>query len=82
MAKATQPKAAMAPHGADWCHLCGKRRKHTADVWYPENAEHDPPAHAGGPPVAGRNYIRVCGQCGQRIAMVACGLAEELHPVA
>jgi hypothetical protein len=48
------------PHSKDWCHLCGKRQKQLADVWYPHNAEYP-----------GRNnpdrYVRVCDECAQAI---------------
>lgn len=43
----------------DWCHICGERSEFNADVSYPENAEH------GGPD---SKYIRICHDCGLRIA--------------
>jgi hypothetical protein len=43
-------KAAMSAHRShDWCHLCGVRSSLTVDVWYPDNAEHDPPVKPGVP---------------------------------
>lgn len=52
------------PHCAhDWCHLCGNRTNKLADVWYPENAEHD--VHKKMPP--DKNYIRICAGCAARI---------------
>lgn len=65
-------KAAMQRHGSssDWCHLCGVRSSFTADIWYPENAEHDPPVEPG-PPHAGRKYIRICDECARRIFRTA-----------
>lgn len=65
-------KYAMHRHGQwnDWCHLCGERSDTTVDIWYPENAEHDEPVNPG-LPHEGRKYIRVCKDCGERIAEVA-----------
>ena len=45
-------------HLQDWCHLCGIRQSHLADIWYPNNAEH------GGP---NDKYIRICSKCGNEI---------------
>ena len=47
-------KPRISTHGKDWCHLCGKRQKYTADVWYPENAEHQDKC---------TEYIRICLDC-------------------
>jgi hypothetical protein len=66
-----EPKAAMQKHGShDWCHLCGLRSEKCVDVWYPDNAEHDPPVRPG-LPGADRRYVRICAVCGERIASVA-----------
>ena len=46
----------------DWCHTCGERNSPTADVSYPENAEH------GG---ANKKYIRICSTCASRV-LLAC----------
>ena len=46
----------------DWCHLCGWRTSPLADIWYPDNAEHQ---------TANTKYIRICVSCGERIANVA-----------
>jgi sulfatase maturation enzyme AslB (radical SAM superfamily) len=51
----------------DWCHLCGKRSRRNADIWYPDNAEHD---HAC------ERYIRICRACALRIAETA----DEVAP--
>lgn len=48
-------------HGSsmkDWCHLCGKRVSYSADIWYPENAEHDK---------ENTQYIRICVECAKEI---------------
>ena len=45
----------------DWCHICGYRRKETADVFYPDNAEHDK---------INTKYIRVCTDCARNILEV------------
>ena len=45
-------------HTQDWCHLCGIRQPHLADIWHPNNAEH------GGP---NDKYIRICCACGNNI---------------
>lgn len=50
--------------GNDWCHLCGLRQDHLADVWFPENAEH------GG---SDSRYIRVCAVCGKAISSAGTG---------
>ena len=49
-------------HLEDWCHICGNRQPEIVDVWYPRHAEH------GGP---NDSYIRICRDCGERIAQVA-----------
>ncbi|MHC4400497.1 MAG: hypothetical protein ACYTG0_12540 [Planctomycetota bacterium] len=54
----------------DWCHICGIRSDHTADVWYPDNAEHDD--HNQHP--NDMNYIRICASCAERVAHAARGL--------
>ena len=46
----------------DWCHLCGRRELHLADIWYPNNAEH------GGP---NDKYIRICSTCGNNIVQTS-----------
>ncbi len=46
----------------DWCHLCGRRELHLADIWYPDNAEH------GG---ADKKYIRICSTCGNDIVQTS-----------
>lgn len=54
----------VSPHRAhDWCHLCGNRTNALADVWYPENAEHD--FHKRTPP--DKNYVRICVICAETI---------------
>lgn len=61
-------------HGNDWCHLCGKRQEHLADVWYKENAEHAFLAKKARKKYESKEhdkYIRICDECGQRIACVA-----------
>lgn len=65
-------KAAIWRHGNDfdWCHLCGTRSDETADIWYPDNAEHDPPA-VPGMVHRDRHYIRICAKCAKTIATVA-----------
>lgn len=45
----------------DWCHLCGKRSSPLADIWYPENAEHDR---------GNTKYVRICVPCGEKIATI------------
>ena len=51
----------IASHGVlDWCHICGKRDNPLADVWYPENAEHD---------TKDTKYIRICVVCANMIAV-------------
>jgi hypothetical protein len=73
------PMSVIETHPArDWCHVCGHRRDHSADVWFPPpgragGAEHvDAHAHAKGfgarPP---QSYIRVCSNCAAAIATVA-----------
>lgn len=73
-----EPKAAMQRHHThDWCHLCGERSDLCVDIWYSDNAEHDPPTKPGhSHPLGKRHYIRVCGMCGARIAAVAGVLVE------
>lgn len=48
----------------DWCHLCGRRRTPTLDIWYPENAEHQ---ELIGPRSKNTRYIRVCKLCVSRM---------------
>ena len=57
-------------HGGsfDWCHLCGARSDYTADVWYPDNAEHGP---------KGSNYVRICAICAASILNAAKGLDPQ-----
>jgi ribosome-binding protein aMBF1 (putative translation factor) len=54
-------------HGThlDWCHLCGKRKTASADVWYAFNAEREiyEPSR----------YVRICVDCAERIVKVAGG---------
>jgi hypothetical protein len=50
----------------DWCHLCGVRAFHVfANIWYPQNAEHDD---------ENTRYLRVCPGCATRIV-------ETIQPV-
>lgn len=64
-------KAAMSAHRFhDWCHLCGVRSALTVDIWYPDNAEHDPPVRPG-VPTSQLRYVRVCEACGLWVAAVA-----------
>jgi hypothetical protein len=53
-------KAMITNHGMnnDWCHICGERSDNTADVRFPENAEHDEEL---------TRYVRVCGSCADAI---------------
>lgn len=60
-----------AHRNLDWCHLCGKRTTPLADIWYPENAEHD--TYDGGL----SEYIRICQACGLLIAEIAVGKTEK-----
>ena len=38
----------------DWCHLCGRRERYLADIWY--TARKIP-----------NDYIRICYDCGNSI---------------
>ena len=53
----------------DWCHICGYRRENTADVFYPDNAEHDK---------LNAKYVRVCTDCAQNI-LTACRKGTEIE---
>jgi len=53
----------------DWCHICGHRRKETADVFYPKNAEHDK---------TNTMYIRICTTCAENI-LTACREKKEIE---
>lgn len=56
----------------DWCHLCGKRKYPTADIWFPENAEHNK---------KNTRYIRVCSECAETIRDIALGIVpSENYP--
>jgi hypothetical protein len=54
----------------DWCHICGSRGEHNADVFYPDNAEikkeRVEPGHE-----KHSKYIRICLLCAARI-VAAC----------
>ena len=59
-------------HGEnDWCHVCGYRRKETADVFYPNNAENDKGEENA-------KYIRVCTNCAENI-LTACREAKQIE---
>lgn len=60
-------KAKIIRHGTDpdWCHICGERKTKTADVSYPENAEHPENKPSQG------KYVRICDGCAEEIAAVA-----------
>ena len=72
------------PSGWDWCHLCGQRSPHSADIWHPTqpNAEHasveDHRAAYGSDPVRVR-YLRVCASCASAIHAAAMG--ETTAPI-
>lgn len=53
----------------DWCHWCGLRVD-TADVWWPENAEHDHGLVNQREAVAARRYVRICAECARRVLAV------------
>ena len=56
----------------DWCHLCGKRKHPTADIWFPENAEHER---------KNTRYVRICSNCAEKIGRVALGtIPPDDHP--
>jgi len=57
----------------DWCHLCGRRQYPVADIWFPENAEHDKLC---------TRYIRICAECAEQISAVARGRCAPDHPPA
>lgn len=68
----SRPRGPMiAPHGPDWCHVCGSRVASLADVFWADNAEHDPTFNR-------RNYIRVCAACAGRIHAAAT-MKESNH---
>lgn len=76
----SKPKADMRRKSFnDWCHLCGKRSDQCVEIHYPDNAEHDPPVTGPRPnhPMGSVHYIRICGSCGARIAVVAGVLIEK-----
>lgn len=56
--------ARFSSHCVDWCHLCGERRR-TADVYYSDNAENDPPGKAQ------QHYVRICADCAWQILSFA-----------
>lgn len=49
----------------DWCHVCGIRRNQIVNIWYPENAEHDPDP---------KQRIRICVVCADLVYRVAKGM--------
>jgi hypothetical protein len=49
----------------DWCHVCGYRSNTNADVWYPENAEHEKDR------IGTKKYVRICLECAEEIVKVA-----------
>lgn len=52
-----------APAEKDWCYWCGERRDNW-EIWFPNNAEHDPPALPGQIVKGNRaKYLRVCKPC-------------------
>jgi len=53
----------------DWCHVCGYRRHDLADIFYPNNAEHDK---------ANSKYIRICTDCAKTILEV-CEEGNEVE---
>lgn len=62
----SKPKPVISQHALrDWCHLCGRRKYPTADVWYANNAERDPP-RAKLP-----KYVRICISCAMKITYAA-----------
>jgi hypothetical protein len=63
----------------DWCHVCGKRSSPTADVRYPENAEHaskEKHSHQAG---KGIHYIRICSNCAKSVLTAATGQIYKAH---
>jgi hypothetical protein len=52
----------------DWCHICGRREDKTADVWFPNNAEHDNKTS---------KYIRICRSCAEFIIHACDGARIE-----
>lgn len=49
----------------DWCHVCGRRKLHFAELWIPENAE-----HAERMKQPSTRFLRICTDCGRAIANV------------
>jgi len=45
----------------DWCHLCGKKTRDSADICYPVNAKHD--LIYGEKMEKEGQYIRICLDC-------------------
>ena len=64
------------PH--DWCHTCGQRSNHTADIWYPARAESASKADHRAQIGPGIRYLRICASCAAAIlgaARVGAGAA-------
>ena len=54
----------------DWCHVCGNRSDETADVWYPQNAEHATKAQHKSTTEPAK-YVRICSDCAAKILKAA-----------
>lgn len=50
----------------DWCHVCGNRSDETADVWYPQNAEHATKMQHQNTKSSAK-YVRICRDCATKI---------------
>ena len=46
----------------DWCHVCGERNNRNAELWWPDNAEHEKIVFQREAVAAGR-YLRICEKC-------------------
>ena len=70
--KGKPANAIMGKHTNDWCHFCGHRVEHLADVWYSENAEHRREIGR-----LNSKYVRICAECGERVARIARGEEKD-----
>jgi len=63
--------AFISEHGADWCHVCGKRVSSCFDIFYPDNAEHP---RKNMP----EEYLRICSDCIDKIKVIKDAIIEDL----